>query len=217
MNAALLPLADDAVQRLTLDGISWSEYRAIGEILRDRPALRLTFDEGRLEIMTTSPEHEKYKVRLGRLIEILAEEFGTPLEPGGNMTFQREDRGRGLEPDQCYWIANEAQVRNKDTWDPAIDPPPDLAVEIEVSRSAAARLGIYAVLGVPEIWRFDGEHLRVLLLGEDIRYHESATSQAFSDLRVEGMEAFVRLDTKLDYMSMARTFREWVRAKKNVP
>ena len=91
---------------------------------------------------------------------MLAEECDRNLVSAGNMTFQREDLDRGLEPDDCYWIAHEPQMHNKLTWDPAIDPPPDLVLEIEISRSAQDRMGIYAALRVPEVWRFDGETLR---------------------------------------------------------
>src|SRR5205085_2256163 len=129
-----LPIAgsiewEAAEQRLLLHGIKWQSYELIGAGLRDRPNLRLTYDRESLEIMTLSPEHEKLKHRMGRLLEILAEEMGLPLEPGGSMTFNQEEAGRGLEPDECFWIQNETRVRGKVRWDPAVDPPPDLVVE----------------------------------------------------------------------------------------
>src|SRR6516165_4477649 len=147
------------VQRVLLQGLGWHDYIQLGNILCDRPALRLTFDRGALEIMVTSREHEFFKVRLGRLIEILAEVFKFRIEPGGNMTFQREDLERGLEGDNCWWIEHEEQVRGRLTWDSAVDPPPDLLLEIEVSHMA--RMAIYASLRVPQVWYFVGKSLRV--------------------------------------------------------
>src|SRR5437763_9813736 len=91
-------------QRLLLHDISWDEYVALGEILKDRPALRMTYDRGNLEFMTTSSEHERLKKRLSRVLEALAEEFGREFETAGNMTFRREDLDRSLEPDDCFWI-----------------------------------------------------------------------------------------------------------------
>src|SRR5205809_1064345 len=109
---------------LFLAGVSWSAYRAQGEHLGERP-LRLTYDHGRLEIMVLSCEHEGLKKILARLLEIVAEETGIELFSGGSMTFQSEDLDRGLEPDECYWIQHEAQVRGRTQLDLATDPPPD--------------------------------------------------------------------------------------------
>ena len=150
-------------QRLLLHDVRWEAYVAIGSALQDRP-VRMTFDRGRLEFMTTSPEHEIYKKRLTRCIEALAEEYNRPFVTAGNMTFQREDLDRALEPDDCFWIAQESRMRGKLEWCSTSDPPPDLVVEIEVSRSGVDRMAIYAALGVPEVWRFDGTRLHVCLL-----------------------------------------------------
>ncbi len=198
-------------QRLVLSDVSWEDYEKIGEILRDRPALRLTFDHGSLEIMTTSAEHEKYKIRLGRLVETLAEECNLRIEPGGNMTFKREDLVRGLEGDNCFWIQHEPQVRGKLTWDPLVDPPPDLVLEIEVSRSVLGRLAILAALKVPEVWAFDGESLRVYLLQPDGTYRVSDRSPTFPGIPIAELVQFLKPTSDQDYLSVIRAFREWVR------
>ena len=117
-------------QRFVLRNVPWQSYVAIGDALPDRPCLRMTYDRGSLEFMTTSPEHEIYKKRLGRLIEALAEECNLRIATAGNMTFRRAELERGLEPDDCFWIAHEEQVRARLEWDPIGDPPPDLVVEI---------------------------------------------------------------------------------------
>lgn len=102
------PLAKDE-QRFVISNITWQEYVKVGELFADRPALRITYDRGRLELMTTSPRHEGYKRWLGRFVETIAEELNKPLVPGGSMTFQREDLERGFELDDCFWIANEVR------------------------------------------------------------------------------------------------------------
>src|SRR5262249_46304873 len=117
-------------QCLVLDGVAWQSYLAIGRALADRPGLRLTFDRGSLELMTTSPKHEIYKKHLARFIEIMAEELNKPFTTAGNMTFQKEELERGLEADDCFWFAHEEAMRGKLTWDPKTDPPPDLGLEI---------------------------------------------------------------------------------------
>ncbi len=204
-------------QRLLLHNVSWDAYRAIGEALRDRPGLRMTYDRGSLEFMTTSPEHEKLKKRLARLIETLAEECGFTIEPAGNMTFRREDLQRALEPDDCFWIAHEPQVRGKADWDPGRDPPPDLALEIEISRSAVSRMGIYAALGVPEVWRFDGEALKVHLLQPDGSYQAADQSPTFSRIPPAELVRFAQLNEATDYLSLIRSFRTWVRERLAAP
>src|SRR5437879_1814654 len=115
-------------QHLVLRNLAWEDYVSIGNRLADRPSLRLTYDRGTLDFMTTSPRHERYKRWLGRFLETIAEELNKPIVPGGSMTFQREDLDRGFEHDDCFWIANEAAVREKLTWEPANDPPPDVAL-----------------------------------------------------------------------------------------
>jgi Uma2 family endonuclease len=203
--------AGDGEQRFLLHGICWSSYIAIGEALLDRPALRLTYDRGALEFMTTSPRHEIYKKWLSRLIEILGEEFNHPQITAGNMTFQKEDLARGLEADDCFWIAHEVPMRGKLTWDSKSDPPPDLAVEIEVSRSALDRIGIYAALGIPEVWCFDGSTLRVLCLQADGGYGPTTQSQFFSSIPAGELARFVTLAETADNLTVVRQFRSWVR------
>ena len=198
---------------MLLHGLTWRDYLEIGRILRDRPALRLTFDQGTLEIMTTSQEHEKYKSWLGRLIEVLAEESRLRIEPGGNMTFQREDLEKGLEGDNCWWIEHEEQVRGKLVWDSTVDPPPDLALEIEVSRAAVARMPIYAALKVPEVWCFDGRSLRVYLDDSDGSYRLSDDSPTFPGIPIAELVRFAIPRKDKDYLSVIREFRAWVRAQ----
>jgi Uma2 family endonuclease len=198
-------------QHFVISEVSWQAYLAIGEALRDRPALRMTYDRGTLEFMTTSPAHEKYKAWLVRLIETLAEESGLPIEPAGSMTFRRSELERGFEPDQCFWIANEAQVRGRMEWLPERDPPPDLLIEIELSRSALDRMGIFAALGCPEVWRFDGETLRVEVLQADRTYQAVERSPTFPAIPPAGIVPFVQPKEQIDYLSGIRAFRTWVR------
>ena len=118
--------------------------------------VRLTYDRGELELMTVSHRHENHKHLLGVLLMVVAEELGIENHAAGSMTFKREDLDRGLEPDECYWIEHEPQMRSKEDYDQQNDPPPDLVLEVEVSCSVLDRLGIYAALKVPEVWRWDG-------------------------------------------------------------
>jgi Uma2 family endonuclease len=118
---------------------------------------------------------------------------------------------RGIEPDNCYWIANEALVRDKSEIDLNVDPPPDLFVEVEVSRSFLDRLEIAAKLNVPEVWRIRGTELQVLLLQPDGNYAESDRSTAFPGFPVTEIAQFLQRAPGVDYTTQMRRLREWVR------
>jgi Uma2 family endonuclease len=205
-------LASPPGQTLLLQGISWRTYLRLLRAFADR-RLRLTYDRGALEIMTLSPEHERFKNLLGYLILVLVEELGWNMASFGSMTFQGRKRRRGLEPDQCYWIQNEPLVRCQDTIDLNRDPPPDLVVEIDISPSAMDRKAIYAALRVPEVWCFDGQSLRVQLLRADGQYGESQQSQAFSFLPPDDVLRFLQLRGSLSETEMLRQFPLWVRQR----
>lgn len=154
--------------RFLLTGVGWRGYELMLEIVGDRP-IRLTYDRGNLELMSPSIDHERFRVLLGRFIEAVALALDIPCEPVGSPTWRREDVDRGLEPDQCYYIAHADRVAGRGA-DLLRDGPPDLAVEIDISPSRLDRPGVYAALGIPELWRYDGETFRMERLGPGGNY-----------------------------------------------
>jgi len=205
----MITVQPETPQRLVLDGVSWNTYETFLRELEGRH-LRLTYDRGTLEIMGLSHRHEFGKTLLGRFVEGLTLELDIPIHPGGSTTFKNELLEKGLEPDECYWIQNEPWMRNKRDFDIDSDPPPDLALEIEVSRSALDRMSIYAALRVPEIWRFDGEKLRVCILGSGGRYREKQSSLAFPFLPIKELERFLLAEAE-NHTTLMRSFHQWVR------
>jgi Uma2 family endonuclease len=197
-------------EHIVLQAISWETYESI---LREIGCshYRLTYDDGDLEIMTLSFGHENAGRWLGRLIFFLALELQMALCTGGATTLKRSLRKKGLEPDECFWIAHEKRMRGKKEWDAASDPPPDLAVEIDVTSSSLDRLGIYAALRVPEIWRYDGELLKVLVLGPGGKYKEKAKSPTFPWLPLTEFAGFVRKLGSEDEVRLVQQFTEWLR------
>jgi Uma2 family endonuclease len=213
----LKPVSPPERSHVVLNSVPWSSYVIIGEALQDRSGLHITFDRGSLEIMTLSPEHEGGSSLLNRLLEILAEEMNLPMINLGSTTFQREDLDRGLEPDRCYYIANLAKMRGVRRIDLNRDPPPDLAVEVEVSRSVLNRLAIYAALRVPEVWRFDGNAIQVLRLNEAGSYDAVPRSPTFPAVTPEELLPFIRQGWDEDDTTMARAFRKWIRSRLDNP
>jgi Uma2 family endonuclease len=201
-----------AEQRLRLSLIPWETYVTYSDGLGPRH-IRVTYDEGEMEVMTLSPRHENRKKFLGRLVEALSEELVIDIASFGSMTCRREDMKRGLEPDDCYWIQHESAVRDREVIDFAVDPPPDLTLEIEVSRSTMDRMSIYAALGVPEVWRWDGqENFSVWLLTARGSYRRSNRSKAFPFLALAEFTEFLTR-SGVSETQLLRSFRAWVQKR----
>jgi Uma2 family endonuclease len=206
-----LPVAGEI--RALVPDVSWGLYKHFCDELETRN-IRLTFSDGSLEIMITKPPHEYYKKLLAKLIEIIFLELNIPVRSGGSMTFQRDDLEKGFEHDECWWIAHEPLVRDMEEFDGMRDPPPDLALEVEISRSLINRISIFAALGVPEIWRFDGKTLRFCVLQPDRTYREQDTSLSFPFLKPEHLLPYLSQSDKVDETTLVRRFVQWLREQR---
>ncbi|MEH1846141.1 MAG: Uma2 family endonuclease [Nostoc sp.] len=192
-----------------LQGIHWDTYQNLVRDLESQPGMRLTYDDGILEIMMPLPPHERYKRLLGRFVEVATEELGIEICSLGSTTWTREDLRKGLEPDECYYIQNELAVRGKDVIDLTIDPPPDLAIEVDSTSSSMNRMGIYAALGVPEVWRFDREILTICsLVNNDYQLREISLVLPMFDAVV--LKSFLELSLMMGETSLIRHVRQWV-------
>ena len=209
--------AEQHVQRFVLPHVTWEAYEQFLTALGDRPGLRLNYDGETLEFMTISPLHEHLKKIIARLIEMLTFELSIAIKSGGSFTFKREDVERGLEPDECYWIQNEALVRGVRDLDFTIHPSPDLAVEVEVTHSVLDRMAIYGQLQVPEIWRCGERSIRIFQLQSRGSYRQVETSDAFPFLRVADLVPFLQRDAQVDETTHLRRFVEWVREQNLKP
>lgn len=195
-------------ERLTLYDINWEGYETLLNLLGDRP-VRTTYSQGVVELMILSYQHERYKKLLARFVETLTEELDIPIAGGGSTTFKRQDLERGLEPDECFYIEHELAVRGKQTIDLAQDPPPDLAIEIDMTSSSLNRMAIYAALGIPEVWRFDGITLE--FFGQQGNHYERLTnSAAFPMIQPSDLTQFITLAETMNDTALIRQFRSWV-------
>jgi Uma2 family endonuclease len=197
-------------QRFIFRDADWALYQRVLKALDCRP-IRLTYDRGRLELMTLSHRHDRSSSILALFVVILTEELDMPRQSGRSTTFSREDLDRGIEADDCFYLEHEALVRHKDELDLDVDPPPDLAIEVEVSRSALDRMAIYAALKVPEVWRYDGEKIYVHVLRLDGQYQIVERSPHFPFLPMQEVEAFLKRRTEMDETRLGKLFRQWVR------
>ncbi len=209
MTVLTAPKSEDTC--VLLENISWSTYEALLEDLGPHPGKRITYDRGLLEIMTTSPRHERVKKLLGRFLEIMTLELSIEIVGVGSTTWKRKDLQRGFEADECYYIGNEEVVRGRDDIEIPRDPPPDLVVEVDISRSSLKRHEIYAAFGIPEAWQYDGERVRFYALEESGEYKETEQSVAFPFLGVADLNRFVAMRASLSETRLMQVFRDWVR------
>jgi len=201
-------------QRFVLENVTWGRYTRLLREFEDRH-LRMTYDRGTLEIMTLSYEHEISATFLGRLVVTLTEELNLPIRDGRSTTLRRRHKQKGLEPDNCYWIAHEGDVRNNTTIDLRKDPPPDLAIEVDVSRSSLNRMGVYAKLGVPEVWRYAKQGLVFVTLAADGEYASATVSTLFPlPIAPADLMPFIQMRGSTDDNDIVRQFRAWIQGKR---
>ncbi|MDZ8135697.1 MAG: Uma2 family endonuclease [Nostoc sp. DedQUE04] len=199
-------------QQMLLQDISWQQLEDILEEMGERRAARISYSHGWLEIMVPLPEHEKDKELIGDLVKILLEILQIDFEPFGSTTLKNERMRQAVEPDTSFYIQNQAAVIGKKRIDLNIDPPPDLAIEIDIT--SRTRFQNYEILGVPELWRHTQQGLEILLLKEG-KYIKSESSPNFPGIPiVELVNEYVQQCLTIGRSQAMRNFRDW--AKNNL-
>ena len=195
-----------------LSNVSWETYEKLLGDLADSSAPRLTFDRGTLEIMSPTFEHERFNRLLASFVEEAAEGMKISVENGGSTTFRRIDLDRGFEPDSCFYIANASRILGKKTVDLPEDPPPDLVIEIDITSGSVPKLPIYAQVGVPEVWRYDGGTLDMLHL-QGGTYVMVERSVSFPKLSAKRLEALLEMSKTASRREVMRAFRALLRSR----
>lgn len=203
----LPPLNDQ--QHMVLGDVSWGLYEKLLREQQERN-VRITFDQGRMEIMSPLPEHERPAHAIAMFVVLLAMELNIPIGGLKSTTFRRKDEAKGLEPDECFYVQNEARTRGKKRLGLRRDPPPDLAIEIDITHRTIPKMPIYLKLGVPEVWLLDDAGLRCHVLGGG-KYRVVEKGRAFPMLRVKDLEPFLQRLEREDQTTVMRAFRDWVR------
>jgi Uma2 family endonuclease len=197
--------------RVVLHNISWEQYEKLLEDLGDRPAARIAYDNGTLEIMTPLPEHEYFKEIIGDAIKEIAEEIEADYESYGSTTWRKPIEMAGVEPDNCFYFQNEAAVRGRLDLDlNQGDPPPDLVLEIDITNKSLDRFPIYARLAVPELWCYDAGELKVYHLQND-EYIEAQNSLALPMLPIRELPNLIESHRAEGRRAIRRAVREWAK------
>jgi Uma2 family endonuclease len=196
-------------QRLILTEVNWAHFEEILQELGEHRASRVAYFQNQLEIRMPLPEHEFDKEIIGDMVKILLEELDTDRECYGSTTFKREDMAVGIEPDNCFYIQNHRSMIGKRRLDLTVDPPPDLAIEVDVT--SKTQLSACEALGVGELWQFSNGSLRINVLQAG-RYVESSFSPTFPNFSiVEGVSQFVQMSLTQGSSAALKAFRRWVR------
>jgi Uma2 family endonuclease len=201
-----------AESRVLLTNVSWALYQTIAKTRGGRSLPRLSFLEGTLELMSPSYLHELLAKRFDYFVLGIAWGLGGPCRPAGSTLWERAGLERGKEPDACFYLANAPTIRGLTEIDLEIHPPPDLAIEIELSRPIHDILRIYSGLGVPELWRTDGKVLRFLHLGPDGSYVEREKSRSFPMLGSREAFDWIMRDNLTDEIYLwLEQVKDWAR------
>ena len=195
-------------KRVTLHGLDWSAYQQMKALLNERTRARLTYDRGTLEITMPSELHEFYARLIERFIVILVVELGLKLKTMGSTTLDRPDLSRGIEPDNGYYIQNQPRVAGREV-NLSTDPPPDLVVEVDIAHTDIDKPALYAAMGVPEFWRFDGQVWQIYQLQAG-NYIECDRPPTFPQVTKEDLYKFLT-DCQQDEVAAEVQFRAWVR------
>ncbi|MDZ8185872.1 MAG: Uma2 family endonuclease [Nostoc sp. ChiSLP02] len=199
-----------AETRDVLQNISWQTFKAMLADMGCERNKRLAYDNGIVEIMNPLMPHENSNRLIEGFVLVLCEEFGLEVKSAGSLTMTRDDLEQAAEPDSSFYIQNEFLVRNKENIDLNIDPPPDLLLEVEYSKSKINKLILYAAMGVPEFWRYNGTVLRIYTLNNG-QYSQSETSPTFAPVLVTEIPRFIQESKKIGQIAATRAFRSWVR------
>ena len=199
--------------RALLRGVSWADYQACLREAGDGP-VRMTYDKGLLEVEMPGEDHDSKKWTGGRFVEAYMDENDIDYAPKASTTWRREDVEAGLEADECYYIASYAKIRGIGRLiDLDLDPPPDLAIEIDLSPPKLHKAGVYARLRVPEIWRWRDGRLTVNLRQPDGTYAESDRSLALPGFPLDELAAELAIVPHGDESAHARAFRHRCRER----
>lgn len=195
-----------AETRTVLENVRWETFVELAE-QRPGSVPRMTFDEGVLELMSPRRQHENIGSLIGRVVETYTEVMGIEIQTVASTTFKRKDLQKAFEADESYYIEHAEQIRPREEIDLTIDPPPDLVIEVEITSSAIQKLKLFAAMGVPEVWRHDGERLQMYCLQEG-EYRQIDASQSMPGLTVAMVDSVLEERFEFGETALVRRFRQ---------
>jgi Uma2 family endonuclease len=203
------PPVERVVERIRIDDADWQTYEKFLAAIGDR-GIRCTYDRGRLEIKAPMRIREREKRFLGSAVERACMVLHRPFEPCGSMTIRREDLHRGFEPDECFYLDHALAMLKRGEPDFSVDPPPDLAIEVDITSSSIDRQALYASIGVPELWRFADDRIQFLVLVGGA-YQPSEFSRAFPMISTADVNRYLAMIGSVSHLDILDQFESWLR------
>lgn len=202
-------VTNSAEQKVILEGVSWETYRLLSENPENK-GTRFTYDQGSLEIMVLSFEHDSLRRNIGSLFELIADEMEIDFVISGSTTFRREDLAKAFEPDDSFYIRNPERVRGKKQIDLHKDPPPDLVIEVDITSPSLNKFPLFSAIGISEVWRYSKGSLSILML-TGTEYTEISASSLLPGVSTSVLNQFIERSQTLNRQVWTRQVREWVR------
>ena len=194
---------------LVMRNVRWEEYEELLEEIGEASGLRSSYDQGTLQIMTLSPEHEGLVDLIQDMVRLLSMRLRIKVLSFGSATMKKRRNERGSEPDACFYVQSADMIGKNQRIDFSNDPPPDIVVEVDVHHDSRSRFPIYAALGVPELWRYDERALTVYLLQEG-QYVEAESSLALPMLTSHVLSEFLVRSQGEDQYEILLAFEGWL-------
>lgn len=201
---------------VTFNDVSWDEYEELLEQVGEAPGLRISYDNGSLQVMTISSEHEKYASFISSLVTVIQLRLRIDILGFGSATMRKRKRKKGNEPDGCFYVQTASLIGNRIHLDFETDPPPDIAVEIDVHHDSRSKFPIYAALGVSEIWRYDGQAMTIYHLseaGDEQQYVAGDTSTALPMLTAQLLTEMIERMRNEGELKALLAFDEWLQSR----
>jgi len=195
-----------------IEGVSWKAYKEFLAAWGNQH-VRHIYDQGLLEIMSPLKSHDWIKRLISRFIEAMSLDQRIEIQSIGSTTITSDLSERGFEADESYYISSEPKVRGKMDFEPDVDPPPDLIIEVDVTSSSTSRFPLFAAMKVPEIWRHDTRNLTFFIRSRSGEYRKSSHSKAFPFLEPSDITQFLALHGTMSENDLVRRFIRWARRK----
>ncbi len=199
--------------RFFVEEVPWKDYAQLVEDLMGIRSIRISYDQGKMEIMSVSMQHDNEARLFSHVVQILTEELGLEFTSTGSMTMTSQRAEKGAEADDTFYIEDLQRILGKKRVNLDYDAPPDLAVEVDVTHPSLNKLPIYAGLGIGEIWRYKDGQIEFYELVNGA-YQPVAHSKLFFFLTAEALVTAIQNGKATGINTMRRAFRQWVQAHK---
>ena len=210
-------------KRIVLPGVSWQQFETLLDELGQNRTARLTYDRGKLEMMTPLEEHERCSRLIESLMLVVGDEMEMQINSIGSVLLKRADLGCVAQPDASYYLTEKIRLPNRAELDLNQTPPPDIAVEVAITKSSLNRFAIYAALGLPEVWQYwttigDNVLKGNLLIYQlqNGQYVQCLNSPTFPFLPAKRVLEFLDQSDKIGLAQALTVFRSWIQEQRSL-